>query len=1079
MAIDYAAVANDQARLERTAANSIRTLARLYADRAHFMFELLQNAEDALRRRPAAWSGPHTVNFQLCSQSLRVSHYGEPFNSRDVENICSVGETEKDLTDIGKLGIGFKSVYAFTDRPTIHSGPEDFAIADFVRPTAVPRIDRDPGETAIIIPLRMTDELAHDEIAHGLGSLGTSTLLFLREIEEIHWNVEGGRSGLYLRDSKEIGPGVRAVTVMGKEDKQPELDEEWLIFSQAVTANGGLAAGQVELAFSLVKDDQSQLERIRRLKRSPLVVFFPTVLETHLGFLVQGPYRTTPSRDNVPGKDDWNKHLVGETASLLRQALWWLRDNDFLDTNGLGCLPIDSAMFGQDSMFAPLYDATKSALSSESILPRFDAGHVAAACARIGRTQELRNLFTPAQLAALYGEKHQLVWLSGDITQDRTPELRRYLMQRLDIPELTAETVIPQLGREYLEVQSDIWIERLYEFLSGQPSLRPRLEDAPLIRLENGTHVPPRLDGQAQAFLPSEVATGFPVVRSTVCVSERSLEFLRSLGLSQPDPVDDIVRNVLPRYRADEADVSYADYETDIGRIRNAFATDSKGQREKLEAALRESAFVMTVDSGDRSKRVSKPGKVYLSTERLRELFDGVDGVFLVDGDYPCLRGDSIRELLEACGATRSLRPVPGACDLSGEHLAEIRRNAGLERSTSDQAITDRTLHGLDGLLNLLPKLEPVERQRRAALLWEALVDLENRRGARVFVAEYSWSYSHETKTATIDGAFVRQLLKREWVPDSDGSLHAPELVAFATLGWKRNPFLLSKIRFKPPIIDQLAKEAGIEPGVLDLLKKLGVTSEAKLRARLGVPEDDAATASDSENDMQDVVEKLVGASNPTSIVSDPADQEPVKRGSIGGRAGFGAGTGSGGERKPGSGASGDASTQDLDTHSRPTGGKRTPGSSGGRPFVSYVGVHLEDEAPDPDDLDQADRMALEARAIEFILSYETGWQRTPPYHPGFDLFETGPDEQPKRWCEVKAMTGNLSGRPVALSRTQFDFARGHGDAYWLYIVERAGTDSARIVRIQDPAGNARSFTFDHGWLEIAVLDRDEERQED
>ena len=1074
MAVDYAAVASDQARLQRIAANSIRTLASLYADRAYFMFELLQNAEDALRRRPAAWSGPHTVKFQLCSQSLRVSHYGEPFNNRDVENICSVGETEKEFTDIGRFGIGFKSVYAFTDRPTIHSGSDDFAIEDFVRPTTAPRIDRHPDETAIIIPLKVTDELAHDEIANGLGSLGASTLLFLREIEEIHWSVEDGRSGLYLRDSKEIAPGVRTVTVMGKEDKQPELDEEWLIFSRAVTANSEQATGQVELAFSLVKDDQSQQERIGRLKRSPLVVFFPTVLETHLGFRVHGPYRTTPSRDNVPGKDDWNKHLIGETASLLRQALRWLRDNDFLDTNGLGCLPIDSTMFGQDSMFAPLYDATKSALSSESLLPRFDAGHVPAACARIGRTQELRSLFTPTQLAAVYGEQHPVVWLSGDITQDRTPTLRRYLMQRLDVPELTAETVIPQLGREYLEVQSDVWIERLYEFLCGQPSLQPRLEDVPLIRLENGTHVPPRLEGQVQAFLPCQVTTGFPVVRSTVCVSARSLEFLRSIGLSRPDPVDDIVRNVLPRYRADEADVSAAAvYEADIGRILNAFATDSKAQRQKLETALRESTFVMTVDTGDRSKTVSKPGDVYLATERIRELFDGVDGVLLVDSDYACLRGDGIRELLEACGAMRSLRAVPVKCALSEERLAEIRRTAGLERCTWAQRIADVTLHGLDKLLSLLPKLEPYERTRKAALLWNALLDLESRRGSSVFVTQYTWSYSHETKTATFDAAFVRQLLEREWVPDSDSNLHAPDLVAFATLGWRSNPFLLSKIRFKPPIIDQLAMETGIEPGVLNLLKKLGVTSEAVLRERLGVPEDDAATASDSENDMQDVVEKLDGASNPTRIVSEPADQELVKRGSSGGRAGFGAGTGSVGERKPGSVASGDASTQDLDTHARPAGDKRTPGSSRGRRFVSYIGVHLEDGEPDPDDLDQAARMALEAKAIEFILSSETGWQRTLPYNPGFDLFETGSDEQPKRWCEVKAMTGDLSGHPVALSRTQFDFARECGDAYWLYVVERAGTGSARIVRIQDPAGNARSFTFDHGWLEIAVLDRD------
>lgn len=697
MATDYGAVANDQARLERTAANSIRTLAHLYADRAHFMFELLQNAEDALRRRPSAWSGPRTVTFRLCSQSLRVGHYGEPFNRLDVENICSVGETAKELTDIGRFGIGFKSVYAFADCPTVHSGAEDFAIEDVVRPTATPRIKRDPGETAIVIPLRAKDELAHDEIAGGLGSLGASALLFLREIEEIHWSVEDGRSGLYLRESNEIAPGVRSVTVIGKEHEQPELDEEWLIFSRTVTATGGVAAGRVELAFSLAKDDQSQRQRIRRLELSPLVVFFPTVLETHLGFLVQGPYRTTPSRDNVPGNDDWNRHLVRETAALLRQALLWLRDNDFLDTDGLLCLPINSAMFGEASMFAPLYEATKAALSAESLLPRFDAGHVAAAYARLGRTQELRNLVTRTQLTALYGEQHQIVWLSGEITQDRTPELRRYLMQKLGVPELTAETVVPQLGRGFLEAQSDGWIEKLYEFLSGQPSLRPRLEDAPLIRLANGTHVPPRLGGQAQAFLPSQAATEFPVVRSTVCGSEKSLEFLRSLGLSKPDPVDDIVRNVLPRYRAEKVDVSGADYEADIDRILNAFGTDSKGQRDKLVAALRESAFVMTVDSGDLSKTVSKPGKVYLATERLRELFDGVDGVLLVDGDYACLGGDRIRELLEACGATRSLRAVPVACDLSSEQLAKIRRNAGLERSTWTKPINDVALHGLDG----------------------------------------------------------------------------------------------------------------------------------------------------------------------------------------------------------------------------------------------------------------------------------------------------------------------------------------------------------------------------------------------
>lgn len=76
-------------------------------------------------------------------------------------------------------------------------------------------------------------------------------------------------------------------------------------------------------------------------------------------------------------------------------------------------------------------------------------------------------------------------------------------------------------------------------------------------------------------------------------------------------------------------------------------------------------------------------------------------------------------------------------------------------------------------------------------------------------------------------------------------------------------------------------------------------------------------------------------------------------------------------------------------------------------------------------------------------------------------------------------MTGGLADRAVGLSRKQFDFAAERGDAYWLYVVERAGTDMARIVRIQNPVGKARTFTFDRGWLDIAEVDSESPDQED
>ncbi|MDB4650144.1 hypothetical protein OAE37_00090 [Pirellulaceae bacterium] len=50
-------------------------------------------------------------------------------------------------------------------------------------------------------------------------------------------------------------------------------------------------------------------------------MFFPTEKETHFVFLVQGPYRTTPSRDNVPTDDSRDQKLIQRTAALLMRSI--------------------------------------------------------------------------------------------------------------------------------------------------------------------------------------------------------------------------------------------------------------------------------------------------------------------------------------------------------------------------------------------------------------------------------------------------------------------------------------------------------------------------------------------------------------------------------------------------------------------------------------------------------------------------------------------------------------------------------------------------------------------------------------
>ena len=347
-------------------------------------------------------------------------------------------------------------------------------------------------------------------------------------------------------------------------------------------------------------------------------------------------------------------------------------------------------------------------------------------------------------------------------------------------------------------------------------------------------------------------------------------------------------------------------------------------------------------------------------------------------------------------------------------------------------------------------------KRERTKLLWDALREVDQRLRAGAFSGSYSWTH-YERRSAAFDAAFVRQLNTTAWVPDAEGSLQRPVFVVFESLGWEENPLLTSKIRFKPPIIDQLALKAGIEPKVLEMLKKRGLTSVAELLAALGEeeqaePTEPAPTLSEGTdapgNDSPGPLGGLPGDSRPpTPPIPDPTANGPVGTGAGGSGARSGGGT--------------------TPRTSRP----RTPGSTGGRPFISYVAAHPEEAESDLDGLAQSARMALEAKAIDLILSRESDWRRTRTHNPGFDLYQGDEPSGATRWCEVKAMTGTLADRPVGLSRTQFDCAREHGEAYWLYVVESAGTDDSSLVRIQDPAGRAKTFTFDHGWREVAEAD--------
>ena len=257
-------------------------------------------------------------------------------------------------------------------------------------------------------------------------------------------------------------------------------------------------------------------------------MFFPTQKETFLGFLIQGPYRTTPARDNVPGDDPANQALVGATAALLVSVLRELRTGGLLTGEVLAALPLDPARFAPGSMLRPLFDAVRTALTGEELIPaagrrlRRGAEPEAGQPGGSGRAAEP----PPARGAVPDGPPAGLRPTSPQ--RKPVPALTRYLREEIGVGEVTPADLLARATTGFLEAQPDEWITRFYGFLHADPALwrEPRIpgepaapaRTRPIIRLEDGRQVAPfDAAGRPAAYLPADYEPGRPGPASPPC----------------------------------------------------------------------------------------------------------------------------------------------------------------------------------------------------------------------------------------------------------------------------------------------------------------------------------------------------------------------------------------------------------------------------------------------------------------------------------------------------------------------------------------------------------------------------------
>jgi hypothetical protein len=794
----------------------LELLGQLYSERTHFIFELIQNAEDA---------GATDLTFTLFADRLEVRHDGRDFTVADVRAICGVGQGTKtdDLTQIGEFGIGFKAVYAYTDSPRIHSGAENFRIEKYVRPYPAEPLGQPAAETVFVFPFDRAEvpaAVAVEEISAALAGLGVETLLFLRNIGRIAAGGPAAKSRVLERAAApRTGSGRRVSLSSGYPHGRG--DEEWFVWERRLDGLG-YPDQRVEIAFMARAAIDST--RLVACETSPLVVFFPTQKETFLGFVIQGPYRTTPARDNVPEHEEWNRALVRETATLLEAVLAGLRDDGLLTVEVLQALPLDAAHFGPESMFRALFDQARATLEAEAMIPAADGGYRALRQLKLASGAGLRDLLTPDLLGQLYGEDGPIAFASDAISEIQTPVLWRYLREDAGLDEVTPETVVARLTAGFLAGQSDDWIVSLYRFLYGHPALWQA--PGPVIRLEDGTQVVPfDARGRPAAYLPGPAETEFATVRRNVAQHPDARQFLTAIGFTEPDIVAEVLDHVLPRYHdTDVEKLDAAQHDADIELLARALDGASLASREQLLERIRQTTFLVGENAATGQQRLMRPGDLYQRTRALESYFDGNPEIWLAaDGYGPWLtqlRAMGVREAVRI-----EARPADelGYVSIADDFARHERGVAGFDPSAR-----------IDGLDHALRNPNGV----RSEFVWNSLLVPSRHLIAGVVERSHRMGFEDSEREHMLSpiGEVARAA---EWLPAADGTFRRPAEMAAADLplSYQRDDTLAEALAMTRPVLDEASRQLGLPPDFLRRLSRhpdLVASIQRELEARDG-----------------------------------------------------------------------------------------------------------------------------------------------------------------------------------------------------------------------------------------------------
>lgn len=791
-------------------------LAGLYNDPSHFIYEMLQNAEDEKATE---------VRFELFDDRLDIYHDGKPFDFEDIKGVTGIGiSTKKGKPDaIGKFGVGFKSVFAITETPIIFSGEYKIQINDFVVPSIVAD-ERLISETLISLPFnhRNRKEKAFHIVLDKLSNLGLKTLLFLKNIKEIQWKTPS-ESGHYLKSSEDIQEiaGTKKVTLISAKDT-----EEYIVIEKPLNVEAKEL--KIEVAYKLERDKNGKGILIPE-PDSRLFVFFPTEKVTFLNFVIQGPYKTTPNRGDIRLDEDQNKSIIEETGNLIAESLSVIKKLGYLDANFLKLLPINPFHKERDQIYAVIYEKIKKRfLSDEELLPTFDGNYIRATDALLARGKELTEFLGNDDVQSLFGKKN---WLDTEITYDRTKELRDYIINELKVEEVDFESFAKKITAPFLQEKPDGWMIDFYCRLLNQEALwRDKghasrsgiLRTKPIIRLEANEHIVPFDNiGKAQVYLPTEIKSQYKTVKRALTENEDSLKFLKALGLDKPNIFAEIKEFILPKYQANVAkDEGYFE---DFEKLLTAYESIPSNKKTEFIKQLSNISFVDSVDNATAEHSLLKPSGVYLRDPDLKEYFNGIASVYFVSDDlYDKFGDERLSTFLMDIGVEDKPRriEIEKVADLSWEEKVKFTGNTG------------RDVHQKDFEYEGLNTFAEQITTSKSYLLWKLIsrniANMSTWKAREFFEGEYNWDYYGQQRRS-FDAGFIKTLRQQVWLVDKTDNFKKASDITFAELSdnySKESPnidMLIKALEFKPDIIDQLPET---EKQLLKLVKEKGLTIE-------------------------------------------------------------------------------------------------------------------------------------------------------------------------------------------------------------------------------------------------------------